>query len=62
MIKQLTKLIDVKTIITLTVLTLMAVQILRGATLDEFFKTVVIMVISFYFGTQSEKNKQEVTK
>lgn len=52
---NLAKLIKVKTIVTLVVLTVFAVLALRGDISPENVMTVVATVIAFYFGTQHEK-------
>ena len=54
--KQLTKLIDVKSIVTLILtVTFVALCIMGQVTSDRFFE-IFIMIISFYFGTQYQKN------
>lgn len=57
--KQLLKLIDVKSIVTLvltgTFVALSAVGTISG---DKFFE-IFIMIISFYFGTQQRKSTGE---
>lgn len=57
--KELKKLIDVKSIVTLiltaTFVSLSAVGAISG---DKFFE-IFIMIISFYFGTQHQKNMGE---
>lgn len=54
--EQLVKLITVKTIITVVCLGLFVYAIVNGIVDGDFFKTVFTMVISFYFGTQVQKN------
>lgn len=54
--EQLIKLITVKTIITVVCLGLFVYAIVNGIVDGDFFKTVFTMVISFYFGTQVQKN------
>lgn len=53
---NLANLIKVKTIVTLVVLIVFAVLALTGKILPEDVMIVISMVISFYFGTQHEKN------
>ena len=53
---QITKLITVKTIITIVCLALFVYVIVKGIVDGDYFKTVFTMVISFYFGTQVQKN------
>lgn len=57
MLKNLAKLIDVKSIVTLTMTAVFAVLSLRGNLTAEQFLTVFTVVISFYFGTQYQKYK-----
>ena len=49
-------LVKVKTIVTLVVMAVFAVLSLRGDITADNAMLVVSMVISFYFGTQHEKN------
>lgn len=54
--KQLQKLVDVKSIVTLVLtLTFVALAIMGVISGDRFFE-IYIMIISFYFGTQYQKN------
>lgn len=54
--KQLQKLIDVKSIVTLILtVTFVILAIMKVISGDKFFE-VFIMIISFYFGTQHQKN------
>lgn len=59
MIKNLAKLIDVKSIVTLILTVVFAVLSLEEKISPEQFQTVFTVVISFYFGTQYRKNKEE---
>lgn len=59
MIKNLAKLIDVKSIVTLILTAVFAVLSLNGHISPEQFQTAFTVVISFYFGTQYQKNKEE---
>ena len=54
--EQLLKLITVKTIITLVCLAIFVYVVINGIVDGEYFKTIFTMVISFYFGTQVQKN------
>ena len=54
-IKNLAALIKVKTIVTLVVMAVFAVLSLRGDISADNAMLIVSMVISFYFGTVSEK-------
>ena len=53
-IKRLSSLLSVKSVVTLTLTAVFAVMALRG-TISQDFMTVYTVVIAFYFGTQSRK-------
>ena len=55
MLKNLAALIKVKTIVTLVVMAVFVVLSLRGDISSDNAMLIVSMVISFYFGTVSEK-------
>lgn len=55
MIKNLSNLIKVKTIVTIVVLAVFAVLSLRGEISADNVMIIVTSVVSFYFGTQHEK-------
>ena len=55
-LQKLAQLVKVKTIVTFTVIAVFAVQALKGSILPDDVMLVVSMVVSFYFGTQHEKN------
>ena len=55
MLKNIAALIKVKTIVTLVVLAVFVVLSLRGDISADNVMLIVSMVISFYFGTVSEK-------
>lgn len=55
-LKSFANLIKVKTIVTLTVVTIFGVLALRGHIAADNVMVIVSMVVSFYFGTQHEKN------
>lgn len=59
MIKNIAKLIDVKSLVTLILTAVFAVLSLRGIVTAEQFLTVFTVVVSFYFGTQYQKNQKE---
>ena len=59
MIKQLAKLINVKSIVTITLTTVFSALSLKGRITPESFLTIFTVVIGFYFGTQSEKKGQD---
>ena len=50
------KLLTVKSIVTIALTAVFAVLALRGVISGEQFLTVFTVVVSFYFGTQAEKN------
>ena len=58
LIKNLTDLIKVKTIVTMVVMIVFAVLALRGSITPEDAKDITLMVVGFYFGTQLEKNNK----
>ncbi len=53
--QRITKLIDVKSIMTLTLTIVFAVLVLRGNVTNEQFMTIFTMIVGFYFGVQSAK-------
>lgn len=55
--ERLCKLIDVKSLVTLTLTAVMAYLGITGAEVPETFKTIYVMIIGFYFGTQSNKKQ-----
>lgn len=54
--KNLANLIKVKTIVTLVVMMVFAVLALTGKISADNAMIIISMVVSFYFGTQHEKN------
>lgn len=54
--EKLCKLIDVKSLVTLTLTGVMAYLSISGTEAPETFKTIYVMIIGFYFGTQTTKN------
>lgn len=54
-VKNLAALIKVKTIVTLVVMAVFAVLALRGDISADNAMIIISMVVSFYFGTVSEK-------
>ncbi len=58
MIEKLTKLIDVKSIVTITLSAVFAYLAVIGKISAEQFITIFTVIISFYFGTQVAKNIQ----
>lgn len=54
--KQLQKLIDVKSIVTLVLTVAFVTLAMKGVISGDKFFEIFIMIISFYFGTQYQKN------
>ena len=54
-LKNLAALLKVKTIVTLVVIAVFAVLELRGSISADNAMIIISMVVSFYFGTQTEK-------
>mgnify|MGYP003320529838 CR=1 FL=1 len=54
-LKNIANLIKVKTIVTLVVITVFAYLALTGAIAADNVMIIISMVVSFYFGTQHEK-------
>lgn len=54
---RLTKLIDVKTIVTFTLTAAFTYLSVRGKIEPQIFMTIYTMVIGFYFGSQYQKHK-----
>ena len=57
--KQISKLIDVKSLVTLTLTAVFAYLSVASKISSEQFQTVFTTVIAFYFGTQTQKNAKE---
>ena len=55
-LKNLAALLKVKTIVTLVVIAVFAVLALNGRITPDNVMIIISMVVSFYFGTQAEKN------
>ena len=53
---NLSNLLKVKTLVTMVVMAVFAMLTLRGAISPDNAMIVISMVVSFYFGTQHEKN------
>lgn len=56
-LENLASLLKVKTLVTLVVIAVFAVLALNGNIDADNVMIIVSMVVSFYFGTQHEKNK-----
>lgn len=59
-LKNFANLIKVKTLVTLVVIAVFAVLALRGDIQPDNVMIIISMVVSFYFGTQSEKKNTVV--
>ncbi|MBE6794924.1 MAG: hypothetical protein E7532_08340 [Ruminococcaceae bacterium] len=57
-VNNVAKLIKVKTLVTIIVMALFAVEVIRGNVTPDMLHYIVVMVIAFYFGTQSEKGEK----
>ena len=55
-LKQIAKLIDVKSILTLVLTVVFAVLSVRGTISSSEFLSVFTLIIGFYFGVQHERN------
>ena len=53
--KRIAALLSVKSIVTIVLTAVFTVLALRGDITGQDFMTIFLMVISFYFGTQSQK-------
>ena len=58
--KRVANLISVKSIVTVVLTLVFTVLALRGDVTGQDFLTIFLMVISFYFGTQSQKVQDAV--
>ncbi len=56
---KIAKLVDVKSLVTLILTAVFAVQAVRGMITSEQFQTIFTTVIAFYFGTPYAKNSKE---
>ena len=57
LLENLAQLVKVKTIVTLAVTLIFGILALKGAVTPDNVMVIVSMVVSFYFGTQHEKDK-----
>ncbi|MDE5620903.1 MAG: hypothetical protein K2I80_10410 [Ruminococcus sp.] len=55
--EKMTKLIDVKSLVTLFLTAVFGIQTLKGQVSTEQFQTIFTTVIAFYFGTQYAKKE-----
>ena len=56
MLKNIAKLVDVKSLVTLVLTAVFSILALNGKLSAEQLQTVYTTVIAFYFGTQYQKN------
>ena len=57
LMENLAQLVKVKTIVTLAVTAIFGILALKGVITPDNVMVIVSMVVSFYFGTQHEKDK-----
>lgn len=58
-LKQIAKLIDVKSILTLVLTVVFAILSVRGVISSSEFLSVFTLIIGFYFGVQHEKKNSK---
>lgn len=58
LVKRVSKLLTVKSIVTITLTAVFAYLAATGSVTPDQFLTVFTVVIAFYFGTQAEKKAQ----
>ena len=61
-LKQIAKLIDVKSILTLVLTVVFAVLSVRGTISSSEFLSVFTLIVGFYFGVQHEKKNSTDSK
>lgn len=61
-LKQIAKLIDVKSILTLVLTVVFAVLSVRGVISSSEFLSVFTLIVGFYFGVQHEKKNNTDSK
>lgn len=59
-IKRAASLTSVKSIVTIALTAVFAVLALRGDVSGQDFLTIFLIVVSFYFGTQSQKLQEAI--
>lgn len=59
-LKRLAALLSVKSIVTITLTGVFAFLAITGTVTGSDFLTIFLMVISFYFGTQSQKLQDSI--
>lgn len=58
--KRLSNLLSVKSLVTLLLTVVFTVLALRGDITGNDFMTIFLMVVTFYFGTQSQKTQDAI--
>ena len=61
-IKRLGNLLSVKSLVTIVATVVFAVLSVRGDITAKDFRSIFIMIIGFYFGTQSQKAQDALDK
>lgn len=56
--QKISKLVDVKSLVTLSLTVLFCILAFKG-NIPQEVQTIYLMIIAFYFGTQHEKNNKE---
>lgn len=59
--KRIANLFSVKSIVTIILTIVFAVLAVRG-NIGDYFQTIYLVVVSFYFGTQSQKLQEAINK
>lgn len=62
LIKRLSNLLSVKSIVTIVLCGVFAYLAISGTIVGSDFMTIFLLVISFYFGTQSQKIQEAMDK
>lgn len=59
LVDRITKLIDVKSLMTLTLTVAFVALVVKGLIDGDKFMAIYTMIVGFYFGTQSQKKTTE---
>ena len=59
LLSKVTKLIDVKSMMTLLLTISFIILVFRGVIAGDKFETIYLMIVTFYFGTQATRNAKE---
>ena len=57
--KRLANLLCVKSILTLILTVVFAHQVIVGNVGEDFFRTIFVMIVTFYFSAQAEKKEEQ---